>query len=167
MALTAQVAAEQLQLVAGLIITGFGTRIFYVSLDGFDTHADQAEAHRKLLAELADGITQYLQPAEERRPRQARAGDDLLGVRPPRAGERQQGHRPRRGVVPVRGRAVGQGRRRRRAPEPGGPRRRRPEVPHDFRRVYATLLDGWLGCDSKAVLGGKFEHVDGLKPKKA
>jgi uncharacterized protein (DUF1501 family) len=37
----------------------------------------------------------------------------------------------------------------------------------DFRRVYATLLDTWLGCDSKAVLGGKFEHVDGLKPKKA
>ena len=25
----------------------------------------------------------------------------------------------------------------------------------DFRRVYATLLDGWLGCDSKAVLGGE------------
>jgi uncharacterized protein (DUF1501 family) len=37
----------------------------------------------------------------------------------------------------------------------------------DFRRVYATLLDCWLHCDSKAVLGNKFEHVDGLKPKKA
>ena len=33
----------------------------------------------------------------------------------------------------------------------------------DFRRVYATLLDRWLGCDSKAVLGGKFEHIELLK----
>ena len=35
----------------------------------------------------------------------------------------------------------------------------------DFRRVYATLLDHWLGCDSKLVLAGEFEHVDALKGK--
>ena len=35
----------------------------------------------------------------------------------------------------------------------------------DFRRVYATLLDGWLGCDSKAVLGAKWEHVKELEAK--
>jgi uncharacterized protein (DUF1501 family) len=33
----------------------------------------------------------------------------------------------------------------------------------DFRQVYATLLDSWLGCDSRAVLGGKFEHLPALK----
>ena len=35
----------------------------------------------------------------------------------------------------------------------------------DFRRVYATLLDGWLGCDSKAVLGGTWDHLKPLEPK--
>ena len=35
----------------------------------------------------------------------------------------------------------------------------------DFRRVYATLLDTWLGCDSRNVLGQKWEHVLELKPK--
>ena len=35
----------------------------------------------------------------------------------------------------------------------------------DFRRVYATLLDSWLGCDSRAVLGEKFEAVEALKAK--
>ena len=35
----------------------------------------------------------------------------------------------------------------------------------DFRRLYATLLDGWLGCDSKAVLGGNWDHVKELEPK--
>ena len=29
----------------------------------------------------------------------------------------------------------------------------------DFRRVYATLLDDWLGVDSKMVLGDKFEPL--------
>ena len=35
----------------------------------------------------------------------------------------------------------------------------------DFRRVYATLLDGWLGCDSKAVLGAKWDRVGELEPR--
>jgi uncharacterized protein (DUF1501 family) len=35
----------------------------------------------------------------------------------------------------------------------------------DFRRVYATLLDNWLACDSRAVLGDKFAHVDLVKPR--
>jgi uncharacterized protein (DUF1501 family) len=29
----------------------------------------------------------------------------------------------------------------------------------DFRRVYATLLERWLGADSQAVLGGTFESL--------
>jgi uncharacterized protein (DUF1501 family) len=35
----------------------------------------------------------------------------------------------------------------------------------DFRRIYATLLDGWLGCDSKAVLGAKWDHLKELEVK--
>src|SRR5262249_15785520 len=49
---------------------------------------------------------------------------------PARAREWQPGHRPRRSLVHVRGRAVGPGWCRRQAPQSGGPRRRRPEVPH-------------------------------------
>ena len=29
----------------------------------------------------------------------------------------------------------------------------------DFRSVYATILDGWLGGDSKTLLGGQFENM--------
>jgi uncharacterized protein (DUF1501 family) len=35
----------------------------------------------------------------------------------------------------------------------------------DFRRVYATLLDDWLACDSKSVLGAKWEPVAQLKTR--
>ena len=36
----------------------------------------------------------------------------------------------------------------------------------DFRRVYATLLDDWLGVDSKGVLGDTFEKLPLIDMKK-
>src|SRR5271166_5888953 len=47
---------QKLQLIAGLIAKGFGTRIFYVSMDGFDTHAEQGTTHNNLLADLANSV---------------------------------------------------------------------------------------------------------------
>lgn len=32
----------------------------------------------------------------------------------------------------------------------------------DFRSTYATILDKWLGADSKAILGSQFENLDFL-----
>jgi uncharacterized protein (DUF1501 family) len=29
----------------------------------------------------------------------------------------------------------------------------------DFRRVYATILEGWLGLSGRAALGGSFEPL--------
>jgi uncharacterized protein (DUF1501 family) len=34
-----------------------------------------------------------------------------------------------------------------------------PKMTTDFRRVYATVLDHWLGCPSQAVLGAAFAPV--------
>jgi uncharacterized protein (DUF1501 family) len=33
----------------------------------------------------------------------------------------------------------------------------------DFRQVYATLLDEWLGLNSQVVLGGSFERIPVLR----
>ena len=30
------------------------------------------------------------------------------------------------------------------------------ELHTDFRRVYAAVLENWLGCESQPILGGKF-----------
>jgi uncharacterized protein (DUF1501 family) len=30
----------------------------------------------------------------------------------------------------------------------------------DFRRVYAAVLEGWLGVDARAVLGGGFKPAE-------
>ncbi len=34
-----------------------------------------------------------------------------------------------------------------------------PRMTTDFRRVYATVLEDWLGLGSRDVLGGQFERV--------
>src|SRR5262245_19658002 len=52
---------QKLQLIARLITRGFGTRIFYVSLDGFDTHANQGTAHSNLLGDLANSVAGFFQ----------------------------------------------------------------------------------------------------------
>jgi uncharacterized protein (DUF1501 family) len=54
--------ANKLKLAAQLIDGGIGARIFYVSIDGFDTHAGQggaAGAHANLLQQVSDGISAF------------------------------------------------------------------------------------------------------------
>src|SRR5262249_30886064 len=41
--------AKRLELIAQVLKAGFGTRIFYTALDGFDTHANQVGTHAALL----------------------------------------------------------------------------------------------------------------------
>lgn len=50
---------EQLALVARLIRGGLGTRFYLVTLDGFDTHANQTERHPALMRELAESVSAF------------------------------------------------------------------------------------------------------------
>jgi len=157
--------ARKLQLVAGLVARGFGTRIFYVSLDGFDTHASQGPAHKKLLTELADSVAGFFRTLKEtghdRRVRLLTFSE--FGRRVAENGSQGTDHGAASCLFvagpSVRGGVVG----------------RHPSLKDldvgdlkfhtDFRRIYATLLDGWLGCDSKTVLGARWDPVKELAPR--
>lgn len=52
---------QQLALVARLIRGQLGTRMYLVTLDGFDTHAGQLNQHAYLLAQLAEAIDAFYQ----------------------------------------------------------------------------------------------------------
>jgi uncharacterized protein (DUF1501 family) len=159
--------ASKLQLVARLIDKGFGTRVFYVNLDGFDTHSNQAGAHQHLLQELADALFGFFETLRGK-------GHDKrvlamtfseFGRRVNENGSKGTDHGSGSCLF-VAGPGV-----------KGGPVNKHPSLKNedldagdvkyttDFRRVYATLLDRWLGCDSNVVLGGKFEPLDMLKAK--
>ncbi|MBO6573810.1 MAG: DUF1501 domain-containing protein [Rhodothermales bacterium] len=52
--------SEQLAAVARLIRGGLDSRVYHVSLDGFDTHSEQAEAHAYLLGVISEAIDTFL-----------------------------------------------------------------------------------------------------------
>jgi uncharacterized protein (DUF1501 family) len=51
--------AEQLAIVAKLIKGNLGTKVFMVRIGGFDTHAQQLDYHLNLLKELSEGIKAF------------------------------------------------------------------------------------------------------------
>src|SRR5207245_990499 len=55
---------QNLNLVGNMIAAGFGTRVFYLSLGGFDTHANQQQQHQQLLQQVADGISGFFAQLE-------------------------------------------------------------------------------------------------------
>ncbi|MCH9660076.1 MAG: DUF1501 domain-containing protein [Bacteroidetes bacterium] len=51
--------ASQLAIVARLIKGGLGTKVYMVTLNGFDTHANQVEDHQTLLDDLSNSMKNF------------------------------------------------------------------------------------------------------------
>jgi uncharacterized protein (DUF1501 family) len=51
---------QNFAMVSRLIAGGMPTRIYYLSLGGFDTHTQQAVAHERLLKEMGDAVSAFL-----------------------------------------------------------------------------------------------------------
>jgi uncharacterized protein (DUF1501 family) len=51
---------QNFAMVSRLIAGGMPTRIYYLSLGGFDTHTQQAAAHERLLKEMGDAVAAFL-----------------------------------------------------------------------------------------------------------
>jgi uncharacterized protein (DUF1501 family) len=156
--------AQKLQLVATLINKGLGTRVFYVTIDGFDTHSGQAESHANLLGDVGNSIEMFFNAlAEGDKKRVLLMTFSEFGRRAKENGSKGTDHGAASSLF-IAGPAV-----------KSGPVGTYPSLGDlddgdlkfnmDFRKLYATLLDQWLGVDSRAVLGGKFEHVELLAKK--
>src|SRR5262249_32072561 len=128
-------------------------------LDGFDTHANQLGTHDGLLREVGDSLRSFLDDLGK----SGDAGRVLVLVFSEfgrRLAENASGGTDHGTAAPVflLGESVQAGVH---GPYPnlqdlddGDPR-----YAIDFRRIYATVLDQWVGCSSAKVLGGKFSHV--------
>ena len=154
-----------LQLAAQLLLGGLDCTAWYVRQNGYDTHAFQAETHGLLLQDLGDSLAAFWRDLE--------AGGaskrvvvlvwSEFGRRLAENGSKGTDHGAASCLFvagpSVRGGVVGT--------HPSLKDLDDGDLKHhtDFRRVYATLLDHWLGCDSLRVLGAKYEPVEGLKVK--
>jgi uncharacterized protein (DUF1501 family) len=149
--------ANRLKLIAQLIKAGLTTSLYYTQLGGFDTHANQLGQHDNLLREVGDSLKAFLDDLNK-------SGEGkrvvvlVFSEFGRRLGENASAGTDHGTAAPVfvLGPAVRSGVY---GPYPnlsdldeGGD----PKHAIDFRQVYATLLDGWLGCPSEKVLGEKF-----------
>ena len=58
--------AEKLSIVARLLDSPLETRIYYVTIDGFDTHGQQAGAHASLLRQLDGAVSAFFKDIKSR-----------------------------------------------------------------------------------------------------
>jgi uncharacterized protein (DUF1501 family) len=154
--------AEKLQVISRLILAGLKTRVYYVTLDGFDTHANQLAAHQGLLRQWSEALAAFhkrLERAGEservlvmtfsefgrRLKENASEGTDHGAAAPmflsgPKLPQLQVGSIP--SLVDL---------------DDG-------DLKHhtDFRQVYASVIENWLGQSSEYALAGKHEPISGL-----
>lgn len=148
--------AKGLQTISKLITGGLPTKVYYITMGGFDTHANQPGQHANLLNNLSSSIDAFYKDLAL----QGRENDVMLmtfsefGRRAKENGSAGTDHGAASVMFVVGGTVK------------GGVHGDYPSLNDlddgdirfhtDFRSVYATVLDGWLGASSKAILGGDF-----------
>jgi len=149
--------ANHLKLAAQLIDADIGTRIFYMSIEGFDTHANQLATHANLLRQLSEAMAAFFKDMAERgqKDRILMMTFSEFGRRAAENGSRGTDHGSAAPMLLVGGKVksgvVGE--------HPSLTQLELGNLKHgiDFRQVYAAILDQWLGVPSKEVLGKAFE----------
>lgn len=158
--------SRQLAIVARLIKGQLGTRLYMVTLDGFDTHENQNMNHPRLMAEISSAVSEFYEDLQKgsrdqhvlsmtfsefgRRVRENEGGTDHGAAAPvlffghSLEGNGILGKNPDLGNTDLNG-----------------------NLKHDvdFRSVYATVLESWLCLESEAVddvIGGVYDRLPQL-----
>jgi uncharacterized protein (DUF1501 family) len=151
--------AERLRLIAQLLKADFGVRVFYTTQPGYDTHASQSYTHGSLLSEFAGGVAAFFEDlaAAKLTDRVALLVFSEFGRTIKENGSAGTDHGTAEAVLVagpgVKGGVLGT------MPSLSDLDHGEPRMTTDFRRVYAALLEDWLGVPSAAVLGGSFEKL--------
>jgi uncharacterized protein (DUF1501 family) len=163
---------QALQAVAGAMARSIGTRVFYVTTGGFDTHSGQnvngvGGAYYNLMATLNDGVFAFYNDLRS----QGLLEDTLVlsfsefGRRISENGSQGTDHGSASVMMAIGGRVNGgfYGTAPNLNLDPGNPtlENKAADVRYetDFRSVYAQVLDSWLGTDSVRLLGGNFRRT--------
>jgi uncharacterized protein (DUF1501 family) len=149
--------------IAQLVATSPATRVVYFSAGGFDTHARQPDAHEKLLTGFGNAVNAFQKEMEA-----IGKADKVIVLAFSEFGRRVQENASlgtdhgAAGPMFLVGSRVKGGLH---GPIPDLQNLDNGDLRHtqDFRGVFATTLDGWMGGDSEVVLGQKFDRVDVLK----
>ena len=155
--------SQYMRNIAQVHCAGLGTRILYTTApyNSFDTHATQMSAHAGLCANLSQSVSDFFDDLKEHN-----ATENVVLLLFTEFGRRVHDNgsgtdHGAGGAAFVIGDAV-----------KGGLYAEYPSLAeeklmdgdlhfnNDFRGLYATLLEDWLGLDSKPIVNGSFEKFD-------
>jgi uncharacterized protein (DUF1501 family) len=150
---------QSLKSVAALIAAGLSTRVYFVSLGGFDTHANQANLHQNLMKTLSDGLAAFQKDLE------AHQLDDQVTTmtfsefgRRPMENESKGTDHGTAAPLFVMGSKI-KGGLHGTPPELNLARNQDLTYTTDFRQVYATMLDRWFSCPTDQILGKTYQPL--------
>ena len=153
--------AKSLRDVARIHLSGLGTRIFYTNHGGYDTHANELPSHPKLMSDLSGAISDFLDDLEEHD-----ASEDVAILVFTEFGRRMRDNgsgtdHGSGGGAFLFGKNV-----------KGGLYSEYPsldpaewehgeDLKHtiDFRGIYGTVLEQWLGLEARPIVKGEFEQI--------
>jgi len=152
-----------LRTIAAMIAGGLPTRVYYVSLGGFDTHANQAPRHAQLMQELNNGIQAFWTDIrkQENEERVLMMSFSEFGRRVDVNASSGTDHGAAAPMFLMGPRVK------------AGLAGRHPSLTDldqgdlkfstDFRNVYATVLQNWLETPSRPILGQQFATMNLVK----
>lgn len=152
--------ARDLRQIAELITADTDTKIYYVSLSGFDTHANQSRKQTRLLEQYAEGMAAFVKDLK-----QNNLLDDTLVLTFSEFGRRVKqnasggtDHGTANNVMMVGGQLRNKGF------YNGAPNLSELDKGDliyevDFRSIYANILEDWLEVKSSNILGGGFKSL--------
>ena len=151
---------KQMKIIAELIISGSATSVYYVSLPGFDTHVFQKGQHRNLLKVYGDALKAFCDDLKQNN----YFNETMImtfsefGRRVAQNASKGTDHGTANNVFIAGGKL-----------NKAGLINGMPDLADldngdlkyktDFRSVYATLLNKWLGVNDAEILGGNFEKL--------
>jgi uncharacterized protein (DUF1501 family) len=152
--------ANRLKLAAQIITSSLSPQIVYLQIGGFDTHANQKDTQANLLKTVSDGIAAFYKDMDSK----GKANDTMVmtfsefGRRVKENGSRGTDHGSAEPMFLIGGRVS------------GGLYGTYPSLTDldngdlrftvDFRQVYATVLQDWLGADPSHVLYSDFQKIN-------
>jgi len=151
--------ARQLRIIGSMIRAEMKTRVYYVSMGGFDTHANQYFQHANLLRQVSGALNAFYQDLKA----QGNTGRVLTMVFSEfgrRVAQNASGgtDHGKAGIMFVLGHDLDGGLHGA-APSLTDLDRGDPAFTTDFRRVYAAVIEDWLGGSATAVLGVEYDAL--------
>lgn len=153
---------KQLKTTAQFINSGLDTKVFYTSLNGFDTHANQLNTQKRLLKQYADGIEAFVKDLKAN----GTFKDTLIltfsefGRRVKQNASVGTDHGTANNVFIIGENLKKKGFYNNAANLSNLDDNGDLKFEIDFRTIYATVLDKWLEVDDKKVLNKSFSQLD-------